>query len=136
MTASAASLVATQAAQPSGAQVRAGYNVSLTDLSGFQQALHQAQAGGGTAVLAPNQGVNASSRVAQALFKPLEHVNAEAASLHETAQSVLASGTDLTPGEMVMLTVRAQQFLFHSQLTSNIANRSSDGLQQLFRQQA
>ena len=42
----------------------------------------------------------------------------------------------MTPGEMVMLTVRAQEFLFHSQLTANIANRTSDGLQQLFRQQA
>jgi hypothetical protein len=37
---------------------------------------------------------------------------------------------------MVMLTVRCQEFLFHSQLTANVANRTSDGLQQLFRQQA
>ena len=42
----------------------------------------------------------------------------------------------MTPGEVVMLTVRCQEFMFHCQLTSNIANRTSDGLQQLFRQQA
>jgi hypothetical protein len=37
---------------------------------------------------------------------------------------------------MVMLTVKSHEFLFHSQLTANVANRTSDGLQQLFRQQA
>jgi hypothetical protein len=42
----------------------------------------------------------------------------------------------MTPGDMMMLTVRCQEFMFHCQLTSNIANRTSDGLQQLFRQQA
>jgi hypothetical protein len=36
---------------------------------------------------------------------------------------------------MVMLTVKCHEFLFHSQLTANVANRASDGLQQLFRQQ-
>jgi hypothetical protein len=36
---------------------------------------------------------------------------------------------------MIMLSVRCQEFMFHCQLTSNVANRTSDGLQQLFRQQ-
>ena len=47
-----------------------------------------------------------------------------------------AAGRDMSPSEMVQLTVRCQEFMFHCQLTSNIANRTSDGLQQLFRQQA
>ncbi|MDO5626669.1 MAG: hypothetical protein Q4G71_18515, partial [Pseudomonadota bacterium] len=72
----------------------------------------------------------------QALFKPLERINAEAVSLEQHAQKALAAGSDMSPGEMVMLTVRAHEFLFHSQLTANVANRTSDGLQQLFRQQA
>ena len=122
----------TQAA--SGGGVRAGYGVSLTDLSGFQDAMARAQAGG-VAELAP-QAVAAPSESMQALFKPLEHINAEAASLHEHAEAAMAAGTEMTPGEMVMLTVRAHEFLFHSQLTANVANRASDGLQQLFRQQA
>ena len=42
----------------------------------------------------------------------------------------------MTPGDMVSLTMRCQEFMFHCQLMSNIANRTSDGLQQLFRQQA
>ena len=105
--------------------VSAGYGVSLTDLSGFSDALSRAQSGG-AGVLEP-QAVAAASESMQALFKPLEHINAEAA---------MAAGTERTPGEMVMLTVRAHEFLFHSQLTANVANRASDGLQQLFRQQA
>lgn len=115
--------------------VSAGYGVSLTDLSGFSDALSRAQSGGGTGVLEP-QAVAAASESMQALFKPLEHINAEAASLHEHAEAAMAAGTEMTPGEMVMLTVRAHEFLFHSQLTANVANRASDGLQQLFRQQA
>ena len=122
----------TQAA--AGGGVRDGYGVSLTDLSGFQDAMARAQAGG-VAELAP-QAVAAPSESMQALFKPLEHINAEAASLHEHAEAAMAAGTEMTPGEMVMLTVRAHEFLFHSQLTANVANRASDGLQQLFRQQA
>ncbi len=118
-----------------GGGVSAGYGVSLTDLSGFSDALSRAQSGGGTGVLEP-QAVAAASEGMQALFKPLEHINAEAASLHEHAEAAMAAGTEMTPGEMVMLTVRAHEFLFHSQLTANVANRASDGLQQLFRQQA
>jgi len=114
--------------------VQAGYGVSLTDLSGFTQAMQRAQAGG-TNVLEP-QAVPAPSEGIQALFKPLEHLNNEASSLHEVADIAQAAGTDMTPSEMVMLTVRCQEFLFHSQLTANAANRTSDGLQQLFRQQA
>ena len=65
----------------------------------------------------------------------LEHVNGEANQLAQDAQNAKLKGASLTPGEMVMLTVRCQEFSFHCQLTSNIANRTSDGVQQLFRQQ-
>ncbi|MGQ3096340.1 MAG: hypothetical protein ACT6RP_23025 [Roseateles sp.] len=72
----------------------------------------------------------------QRLVQPLEHINAEAASLGRDARAAAASGQALTPGELVNLTVRCQEFMFHCQLTSNIANRTSEGLQQLFRQQS
>ena len=135
MTSIATSLVAPDAmASAAAGGVNAGYGVSLTDLSGFSDALSRAQQGSPN-VLEP-QAVTGPSESMQALFKPLEHINAEAASLHEHAEAAMAAGTEMTPGEMVMLTVRAHEFLFHSQLTANIANRASDGLQQLFRQQA
>ena len=52
------------------------------------------------------QPVQAMGEGMQALFKPLEHINAEAVSLEEHAQAAMAAGNDMTPGEMVMLTVR------------------------------
>jgi len=135
MTATAPSMMAVDSlASHASGGVQAGYGVSLTDLSGFSQAMARAQAGG-TSVLEP-QTVAAPSESMQALFKPLEHLNDEASSLHEVADAAKAAGTEMTPSEMVMLTVRCQEFLFHSQLTANVANRTSDGLQQLFRQQA
>jgi hypothetical protein len=110
--------------------LRIGYGVSLTDLSAFNQSL--ASASGrleANAITRPGEAV-------QALFKPLEQLNHEASLMSAQAKAAVDSGTQMTPGEMVMFTVRAHEFLFHSQLTANVANRTSDGLQQLFRQQS
>ena len=115
-------------AQPS--QVQVGYGVSLTDIGGFQQSLAGAQA----RLEVPS--VNATSATAQQLMKPFEHINNEASRLSIEANAAKNAGRDMSPGEVVMLTVRCQEFMFHCQLTSNIANRTADGLQQLFRQQA
>lgn len=118
---------ATPSAIPS---VELGHGASLTDLGAFERAVAGAQ-----------QRIEArrpepTSAAAQALFRPLEHINAEATQLSLDAREAAASGRELTPGELVNLTVRCQEFMFHCQLTSNIANRTSDGLQQLFRQQS
>jgi len=69
------------------------------------------------------------------MLNTLDNVNVEARSVADYARTVEASGGELTPGEIVQLTMRCQEFMFHCQLTANIANRSSDGIQQLFRQQ-
>lgn len=113
-----------------GAAVQAGYNVSLTDIGGFQQALATASA------RLEAQPVNVPGAAAQAMFQPFEHLNTEAARISADAELAQAAGKDMTPGEMVSLTTRAHEFMFHSTLLSNIANRTSDGLQQLFRQQS
>ncbi|MCF6211493.1 MAG: hypothetical protein L3J88_08135 [Gammaproteobacteria bacterium] len=128
----AAILASTQAV--SGAEppsLQAGYGVSLTDLASFEQSL--AAAGGRVEM---QQNVSAPSEAARTVFKPLEYINNEAAELSQFAKVAAASGNEMTPGELVMLTVRSQEFMFHCQLTSNVANRASDGLQQLFRQQS
>ena len=108
------------------APAQVGYGVSLSDLSGFHSALARVEA----------QPLNQPSLAAQQLMRPFEHINAEAARLSADAKVAQASGAAMSPGEVVMLTVRSTEFMFHCQLTSNIANRTSDGLQQLFRQQA
>jgi len=110
--------------------VQVGYGVSLTDIGGFQQALAGAQA------RLEAQPASSGNAVARQLMTPFEHINAEAARLSTQANAAQAAGRDMSPSEVVLLTMRCQEFMFHCQLTSNIANRTSDGLQQLFRQQA
>jgi hypothetical protein len=83
-------------------------------------------------------GASQSSAVPPAmkgLFNALDQMNVEAKSVSDFASTAEASGGQLTPGEMVQLTMKCQEFMFQAQLTSNIANRSSDGVSQLFRQQ-
>ena len=118
------------AAGTAAAPVQAGYGVSLTDFGGFQQAISAAHA------RLESKPVGAPSEAARQLMKPFEHINGEAAKLSLDANAAKSAGREMTPGEMVMLTVRCQEFMFHCQLTSNIANRTSDGLSQLFRQQS
>jgi hypothetical protein len=110
--------------------VELGWGASLTDLGAFERAL------GGAAQRIEARPVAPPSAAAQALMRPFEHINGEAGSLAVDARQAAEAGRELTPGELVSLTVRCQEFMFHCQLTSNIANRTSDGLQQLFRQQS
>ena len=72
----------------------------------------------------------------KAIVEPLDYINKEAGALIEYAENAVKSGDELSPSEIVMLTAKSQEFMFHSQLTSNVANRPADGLQQLFRQQS
>lgn len=69
------------------------------------------------------------------MFDALDQVNVQARSVSRYAEAAEASGGQLTPGEIVQLTMKCSEFMFQAQLTSNIANRSSDGVQQLFKQQ-
>ncbi|WP_404334962.1 hypothetical protein AB2M62_14855 [Sphingomonas sp. MMS12-HWE2-04] len=69
------------------------------------------------------------------ILNTLDKVDGEAKGVADYASSAQASNGELTPGEIVQLTMRCQEFMFHCQLSSNIANRSSDGIQQLFKQQ-
>lgn len=90
----------------------------------FQAALDQLQAG------------NDVPPALKGLLDTLDKVNMEAKGVADYAKTVESSGGQLTPGEMVQLTMRCQEFMFHCQLTANVANRSSDGIQQLFKQQS
>jgi hypothetical protein len=118
------------AAGSAAAPVQVGYGVSLSDIGGFQQSL------AGVGARLETQPVSAPSEAAKQLMKPFEHLNGEAERLSLDARTAQSSGAEMSPGEVVLLTVRCQEFMFHCQLTSNIANRTSDGIQQLFRQQS
>lgn len=117
-------------AAAAGGSVQAGYGVSLTDLGGFQQAL--ANAG----VRLEAKPVSAPSHTAEMVMKPFEHINNEAQQIAAEGQAAQAAGKEITPGQMVLLTAKCQEFMFHAQLMSSVANKTSDGLSQLFRQQS
>jgi hypothetical protein len=111
--------------------IEVGYSASLTEISGFEQSL--------TTAVDNKQRINKTekpSNTEKAVIKPLDYINDEAANIINYAKSAVESGNELTPSEIVVLTARSHEFMFHCQLTSNIANRTSDGLQQLFRQQS
>ncbi|PXA83864.1 hypothetical protein DMC25_12410 [Caulobacter sp. D4A] len=127
---SAAALAVPQEASPQVAQV--GYGASLTDAVQFQNALHTAGASGVSGLSGPE----ALAPAMKGIFNQLEFVNGQASNLAAHAKAAEAKGAAITPGEMIGLTVQCHEFMFNCQLTSNIANRTSDGLQQLFRQQS
>jgi hypothetical protein len=122
--------LASAGAAGGGGAVQAGYNLSLGDFGGFENAMARV---GARLEARP---VQATTEAARQLMRPFDFINTEATQLAAQAQSAQAGGASMTPGEVVMLTVRSQEFMFHCQLTSNIANRTSDGLQQLFKQQS
>ena len=80
--------------------------------------------------------VETDNMMVKAVIEPLDYINKEASALIEYAENAVQSGDELSPSEIVILTAKSQEFMFHSQLTSNVANRTADGLQQLFRQQS
>jgi len=70
----------------------------------------------------------------QALLDPLMNLNSSSTRLAERSGRIALA--DLKPSELMMLTMRSHEFLFNCQLVANVANRSSDGVQQLFKQQS
>lgn len=102
---------------------------NVADVTSFQGSLSGATLGGtgATDQLGP---------AVKAMFNQLERVNGEARGVSDYAKAAELSGKEMTPGEVVNLTMKCHEFMFHCQLTSNIANRTSDGIQQLFKQQS
>jgi len=107
--------------------VEARPGASLTsDIAAFSGKLDEAAAAAEVAEPSP---------VAKAMFAPLDRIDLDAQELVNYATEAVESGDELTSSEVIMLTVRSHEFMFHSQLTANVANRTADGMQQLFRQQ-
>jgi ribosomal protein S12 methylthiotransferase accessory factor YcaO len=120
---------AVQTIHSSNEELRLGYGASFSaDEQAFEASLEAAQ----TRLEIETE---SSSELAKAAVKPLDYIDREARSLGDYANTALATDNELTPAEIVNLTVQSHKFMFHSQLTANVANRSADGIQQLFRQQ-
>lgn len=111
-------------------------NVTVFDIAKFQDAY--ARAGQGVSG-ASSQHVGGSMQTQEsegfrAVLNTLNSLNGRAAGLGDNAG--ISASHDMSPGQMLMLTVRCHEFMFQCELTANVANRSSDGVQQLFRQQS
>jgi hypothetical protein len=66
----------------------------------------------------------------------LQNLNGRAEGLGSKTLQLGSRDGALRPGDMLMMAMKAHEFLFHCELTSNVANRTSDGVQQLFREQS
>lgn len=91
----------------------------------FEQSLQQAQ----SQAVQPTTG-----ETMQTLLKPLVSLNNESEKLGVKAMEI--SGSEAKPSDLLTLVYHTHELMFRTQLTANVANRSSDGVQQLFRQQA
>jgi hypothetical protein len=119
--------------------IQAGYGAGLGDIGNFEAALARAGSPGVAAPVAPPRAPDSADAISPALkgmFSALEKVNGQAKAVGDFAQGAMDQGRDLSPGEIVQLTMRCHEFMFHCQLSSSIANRTSDGIQQLFKQQS
>jgi len=118
--------------------VQVGYDVGLGDIARFENAYAGgAQGLQGAQMPAPAASAHSStigglleSGPLRAMLGPLQRINTDAVKM--SGQGLDSS---MKPSDMVKMTMQAQEFLFHCELTSNVANRTSDGIQQLFRQQ-
>lgn len=124
-------------AQAAGASPQMTPQANAMEVRDFAAALERS---GGAAT----QGPKGTAQVAEsgpsegtrAILAALDNLNGGAANINSLSQTMSANAAELTPGEMMQMTMRCHQFLFQCELTSNVANRSSDGIQQLFRQQS
>ena len=72
----------------------------------------------------------------KAVLNQFDSLNSQASQLGQLANGMRSSGRDLAPSQIIDMTMRCQEMVFQAEMTSNVANRSSDGVQQLFRQQS
>ena len=134
---------AAEAAQPAAASPAQSPQASAYDSREFAAAFDRGAAPGGAggvqaggAEQVAHAGAAEPSQGTRAVLAALDNLNGGAESIGQVSQNMSANAAELTPGEMIQMTMKCHQFMFTSQLTSNVANRTSDGIQQLFRQQS
>jgi hypothetical protein len=81
------------------------------------------------AVQGPSEGM-------RSLVSFAENLNSGANDIGALAEKMKSPEFAATPSAMIEMTVACQEFMLKAQLTSSVANRTSDGIQQLFRQQS
>lgn len=134
----AASAIAVDIAAGSQASTLASQSTALSptvfDVASFENTFAAVKAG---VTAAPVHGASgAESSGFRSVLSSLNSLNGRAESLDGIAKMYASNKGEMTPGDMVQLTVKTHEFLFQCELTSNVSNRSAEGVQQLFRQQS
>jgi hypothetical protein len=128
--------ISAAAAQPAGAAAMPGANAATVfDVAHFDAAYATAHTAAPSA--AQNAKVSSSeSNGFRSILGLLQGINGHAESIGAAAAQSRTSQDRMTPADMLAMTTQAYEFLFHCELTSNVANRTSEGVQQLFQQQS
>ena len=121
------------AAAPAVSTPQATHN----DLRDFAAAMQKSS--GANASKAAEAGATQAAQPSEGMRNVLaafERLNGGADSIREMANKMAANPADASPSQIIQMTMQSHQFMFQCELTSNVANRTSDGIQQLFRQQS
>lgn len=97
--------------------------------NGAVQAGAPADAGAVQATQKPSEGM-------RNVLAAFDRLNGGADGIRALADKLAANPADASPSQIIQMTMQCHQFMFQCELTSNVANRTSDGIQQLFRQQS
>jgi hypothetical protein len=115
----------------------AGVGFSLHDVARFENAMAPGTAA--PAAVRPADSTSATSflnsETVRNFFGPLDRIGGSTERIMANSERMTADA-DLRPGEMIRMMAGVQQFMLECQLTSSVANRTSDGIQELFRQQS
>jgi len=97
--------------------------------NGAVQANAPTEAGAIQATQKPSEGM-------RNVLAAFDRLNGGADGIRALADKLAANPADASPSQIIQMTMQCHQFMFQCELTSNVANRTSDGIQQLFRQQS
>ncbi|MGH8031192.1 MAG: hypothetical protein ACREO8_02220 [Luteimonas sp.] len=122
-----AASAATPAAQP---------QATAFEVSQFAEAYARGAAAPTAAAAVANTTPAQPSQGMRGVMSALDNLNGGAEGINSMSQTMSANSSDMTPSQMMDMTMKCHQFLFKAELTSNVANRTSDGISQLFRQQS
>ena len=132
----AAGLEPAQAATTSSAA--SSPQASHNDIRDFAAAMERngAVQPSGPAEVGAVQAAQKPSEGMRNVLAAFDRLNGGADGIRALADKLAANPADASPGQIIQMTMQCHQFMFQCELTSNVANRTSDGIQQLFRQQS
>ena len=120
----------------SGTQQAAQPQATAFEVHQFSDAYARGGAGVDTKSSVQVNATQAPSPSMQAVAAFADNLNGGASGIEKMASKLTSTDFSSNPSAMLEMTMACHQFMFRAQLTSNVANRTSDGIQQLFRQQS